>query len=328
MDTIEGYISNFYLLEDMYSAEKPKNAVLRRRFIGWNREVAEYRQYFAKKIARVLRDSLAGMTLSELRWWSSKSYIEMDIEGFSWTDNYTRNKVLTEVENSAYSIYDVLALRDIFWYGSWFTSEYGGKSWARIIDRIKLYTTTPPILYCDYVFDTIHNGGIAFNKDFLVSICSLGEEPTKDLLYHKLNDYVYNARFFPTQMDSNVLDLLKRGCEIGVYKIHSNKDIFTKIKENTFRSDPFTFPTIKWNRRRTIKYKIISYDIKEYPVEETEQQDFTKITDAEHKKLKETLNTYHYYHKYSTDSSNENKQMDQKGIKNEKESWLCISNGR
>jgi len=207
-DVFEHLVLSFYVLEGLVSDLAPRvkphlfpgvhglpdcyphNIAASRLLETMNR----YREWFHRRLARTLRDSLAGMILGEARYTNERDVSKGPyfIDGYDFdglTKGQARKQVFRDLES--YSLKDVSKVHAPFENQNWHGGGYGGEPWAKLVETVEKYPKTDKTIYCDTVFHAVHNGGCAFNKGLLVSASS--NDNVKLILDIKFNGDVLRA---------------------------------------------------------------------------------------------------------------------------------------
>jgi len=262
--------TSFYVLEALSLIEKPARRVDYTKFNAWQKDLLEFQEAFIAKCARSLRDCLASMALIEARHYPTKSSDQTP----ALTAYYGQ---LGDCKNTArYDMFKEIhrfhpeqtnQLIDYFKDLNW-PPYYGGKSWAAICRKINLYGKISNKLYCDLVFNTVHNGGIAFDKEFIFHTDHIW--PLKDFLNFRadIDDLLSFAwqdlpramqeTVLPIRIDYDVFNLLLAACKLKVVDLFwyedANDELLSFI-ENYIPTGKTNFIQVDWQNSEQIFFK-------------------------------------------------------------------------
>jgi len=159
-------ILEFYLIEDLI-LNFPTNVFLmeRKKFSNLFISLILLRKELNEKFARVLFDYLCASSLGEARHATQRPhgfFIENYDAGFS------RNSVYSDAHIYSPAKFLPILLK-VFETGNW-GNGYGGAKWARIVQAAMLYEKVSNQVFIDHIIDLAHNGGTAFDKNYLVHL--------------------------------------------------------------------------------------------------------------------------------------------------------------
>ena len=237
----------------------------RRHYSKWHKEVLEYQEEFAVKTARSLRDALAIMCFGEARHVNGNYYSGR----YRISLSYSRDTVFAEAYQ--YDWRRVEDLISVFNSPGWY-KEYGGPSWAKICQKVLTYSRLSPKLFCDSVFGAVHNGGIAFNRGYIVH--SYAQTLAIRILETKRNGDILNPlQHISTNPNQDLLplttktfDLLEKACKMQLVDlIYGSANDINIVEGFTDAGSP-AWKTIEWE------------DTHELEIEEREEEDNAYIS--------------------------------------------------
>jgi hypothetical protein len=254
-------VASFYVLEALSLLEKPSRRVDYRKFASWRKTLLEFQTNYINDCARSLRDCLTALVMAEARYSLSKTRY---------------NKIRTAlifgdfgncVEKSRLYIYSrciffhpdqIPQLKELFNNHMWI-DEYGGSSWGNICKKIELYGKTSNKLYCDSVFNSVHNDGIAFNKQFMFHTANRG---TLEFLHYRsfADNILTTPSLSPIPIHYNVFNLFLSACKMKLidcfwYEDSDEDSLYPAFIENFISTGSFKFKKIEWKNTQTLSLK-------------------------------------------------------------------------
>lgn len=198
--------------------------------VTWRAKVLREADQFAERLARQFFDFCVMACFGEARYGQSGKYT-FDVQGMKGSRSDAYQIALR------YDPRDLLpklihVFNDYGWGGS-----IGGKKWGNIAKAAALYFKyrNAPIVFVDHCVDLAHNGGLAFNKGYILS------NPSDEASYMAMLDEKRKGSIF----DSNkshplipaVYGLLAEGIALGLVR---------KPKTPFDLKDDKKVPTMKW----------------------------------------------------------------------------------
>ncbi len=127
------------------------------------REVDEFIAVYTHYLARNCFDYLAMACAGESRFWSGWTTHKPASRAAAWT------KALTYDPRSV-----VRTAEEVFRRGKWGSGAYGGPRWGLIAHVAGKYFSWPPLVFLDHCVSLQHNGGLAYNKGYILDMPGSG----------------------------------------------------------------------------------------------------------------------------------------------------------
>lgn len=233
---------NFYVLEELKSLKVDHLPTLQRiNAKKLQNEICQYlHEYYAPKFAKTLFDYLAIACIGEARHSSGASKVKWALPFGGCRSNVY--EIALE-----YNPFDFLVkLRDQIFKGKW-PSGYGGARWGKLCDRALKYHQVSDVLFIDYCINSMHNGGLAFNKGILlhtegwdsgVFITLLNyRNKCKSFIEEGWEKYLYYAPNHKRLLLSDVYEFVERATKLGLVNVAVHE---------IEKCDYLYFPSLKW----------------------------------------------------------------------------------
>jgi len=214
-DYIEAAAATFYLLQELKLLKPKKTVPCARNFKQWHETLTAFESEFTKKLAKSLRDCMALMTMGEVRHSCHRAEY---IGPWNFTDYDNKNKLFLYkriLPNLHWK--DVEQTIPVFLDYAW-EESYGGELWATIAEKTLTYSRRSPTTFCDAVFGLVHNGGIAFDKGYMISSAdkSFFEEFLNLRRQHSILTIDVPNYNYPYPLDSRAYWLLVDAVKMGL----------------------------------------------------------------------------------------------------------------
>ena len=223
------------------TSEIPDHMLMRAcQAVQWRNRVIRYAEHYANTLARNFFDFLTIACYGEARHKQGGGYTFDDA-------------TMTHGRSSAYQSAlkndprDLLPkLSHIFYHYKW-GGSFGGPKWGKIADTAALYFKpefrTVPIAFVDHCVDLAHNGGLAFNKGYIL------KNPENQSAYMTMLDEKRNGSLLDSPhshpITPDVAELLATGVGLGLIR----------RPKATFKIEPdVAVPVLTWGSEQVKLY--------------------------------------------------------------------------
>jgi hypothetical protein len=208
--------------------------------VQWRNRVVRYAEHYANTLARNFFDFLTMACYGEARYRQGSSFTFDDPS-------------LKQGRSSAYQSALRFDPRDllpklvyVFNHYAW-GGSYGGKKWGKIAETASLYFRpefrTVPVAFVDHCVDLAHNGGLAFNKGYIIANPS-SESSYMTMLDEKRNGSLLDSQH-PHPITPDVAELLATGVSLGL----------VRRPRATFKIEPdANVPVLTWGSEQVKLY--------------------------------------------------------------------------
>lgn len=221
-------------------------------------QVAEDKTRYDRKLALLLHDYIVGICLAEARHADYRA--EQHIPGLRESGG-GEGRLGVALQAHLYEpkalLVSLIELFSLKW-----TTAYGGAAWQKIAEAGLMYYTQPHSVFIDHAADLSHNGGLAFDKCFLIGLDS--ESNYKQMLDAKRDTTIWDFACFN---DIYVPRLLMKHIKPGRQSVRAmpstGADVlnYKGIEYADGRVEPFVkSPDFKRDARRKDRSK----DLREY----------------------------------------------------------------
>jgi hypothetical protein len=263
-------IVDFYVLEALSLLEKPPRRVDYSKFATWRAELLEFQKNYIKHCAQSLRDCLAAMAFSEARHSfdqvSNKDKRFMIMFGHHGDCCLKKKQVIYKFIHEFHP-QQVAMISDVFRDSNWMRC-FGGEKWVDICRKVNLYGKTTDKLFCDSVFNSVHNDGIAFSKEFIFNHNILYRSLITDFLNHRatVNNILNHSFYRPVPLSFDVFNLFLTACRlklVSTFWYEDPSENFPAFIEHYIPVGNIKFKKIEWENTEQITIRTLILKDKE-----------------------------------------------------------------
>jgi hypothetical protein len=222
-------------------AEIPDHLLMRAAHaVQWRNRVTRYAEHYANTLARNFFDYLTIASFGEARYGQGNKYTFGGVNMGAGRSHCYQIALKYDPRDLLPKL--VHAFNEYHWGGS-----YGGKKWGKIAETASMFFLPGfrdcPIAFIDHCVDLAHNGGLAFNKGYLIANPD-HESAYMAMLTEKRNGSLLESKLIHP-VTSEVADLLSTGVGLGIVR---------RPKANFKIVPDVAVPTLTWGDEHIALY--------------------------------------------------------------------------